>query len=140
MFYANWCPHCTAMVDTWTALHEKYGIKYGIHAIDCAEEANKEVCSKFGVTGFPTIKVWNQGQLTDYQGGRDIASLERTLLSLPKGKIVPPRMVMTGGGSRRRTSTRRRSLVKCTGKKSDKKPCKRNALPGKKRCWQHSSH
>lgn len=26
-------------------------------AIDCADEANQQVCSDFGITGFPTLKV-----------------------------------------------------------------------------------
>ncbi len=28
-----------------------------VAAIDCDEEANKKLCSKYGVKGFPTIKV-----------------------------------------------------------------------------------
>lgn len=26
-------------------------------AIDCADEANQQVCTNFGITGFPTLKV-----------------------------------------------------------------------------------
>lgn len=26
-------------------------------AIDCADEANQQVCADFGITGFPTLKV-----------------------------------------------------------------------------------
>lgn len=26
-------------------------------ALDCADEANQQVCSNFGITGFPTLKV-----------------------------------------------------------------------------------
>lgn len=146
MFYANWCPHCTSMVLKWTALHKKYGKKYSVHAIDCAstDAANKEICSKFGVTGYPTIKLWHQGQLTDYDGGREFDDLEAALLKLETGRIIPPRMAQSGGGAKRRSSSRRRRVSprashasRCTGKTSDGKACKRDAIHGKKRCWQH---
>jgi thiol-disulfide isomerase/thioredoxin len=138
MFYANWCPHCTSMVQTWTALHKKHGSKYSVHAIDCAstDAANKEICSKFGVSGYPTIKLWHQGQLTDYNGGREFDDLEAALL-----KLSPPRMAQSGGGGKRRSSSRRRRISPrashCTGKTSEGKACKRDAIHGKKRCWQH---
>jgi len=131
MFYANWCPHCTDMVIPWSALHKKYGrSKFSVHAIDCAstDAKNQEICSKFGVTGYPTIKVWNQGQLTDYEGGRKFVELEAALLALQT-----PRMA---GGARR--SPRRRRATRCTGKTADEKPCRRDAMHGKKRCWQHT--
>lgn len=130
MFYANWCPHCTAMVSTWEALHQKYKDRFSVMAMDCAAGTPKaeEVCRQFGVNGYPTIKIWNNGRLTDYSGGRDMKSLEQKLLSLGAMK--------SGGGKRITVSTTRHS---CTGKTADGKACKRQPASKCKRCWQHKA-
>lgn len=31
-------------------------------ALDCADEANQQVCAEFGITGFPTLKVRCMGR------------------------------------------------------------------------------
>lgn len=31
-------------------------------ALDCADEANQQVCAEFGITGFPTLKVRCMGE------------------------------------------------------------------------------
>lgn len=54
-------------------------------AVNCDEDVNKPLCSKFGVQGFPTIKVipWNAkhaAQAQDYQGARSAGSIAKHLL------------------------------------------------------------
>lgn len=39
--------------------------------MDCTE-AGKETCGKYGVSGYPTLKVFRNGEMSkDYDGGRD---------------------------------------------------------------------
>jgi protein disulfide-isomerase A3 len=39
--------------------------------VDCPE-AGKDTCSKFGVTGYPTIKIFKNGEKSqDYNGPRE---------------------------------------------------------------------
>lgn len=39
--------------------------------VDCTE-AGKETCSKYGVSGYPTLKIFRNGEMSkDYDGPRD---------------------------------------------------------------------
>ncbi|XP_042641046.1 sulfhydryl oxidase 1 [Tyto alba] len=58
-FFASWCGHCVHFAPTWRALgHDlrEWRPAVMLAAIDCADEANQQVCSDFGITGFPTLK------------------------------------------------------------------------------------
>eukprot|EP00931_Biecheleriopsis_adriatica_P088645 TRINITY_DN6291_c1_g2_i1.p1 TRINITY_DN6291_c1_g2~~TRINITY_DN6291_c1_g2_i1.p1 ORF type:complete len:128 (-),score=42.89 TRINITY_DN6291_c1_g2_i1:40-423(-) len=44
--------------------------------VDCTTEG-KSLCEKHGVSGYPTIKYGEPGDLKDYQGGRDFDSLKK---------------------------------------------------------------
>jgi molecular chaperone DnaK (HSP70) len=47
--------------------------------VDCTEGDNKALCSKYDVKGYPTIKVFNEGDTEGepYEGGRDLKSLKK---------------------------------------------------------------
>ncbi|NXE22123.1 QSOX1 oxidase, partial [Ardeotis kori] len=58
-FFASWCGHCIHFAPTWRALaHDlrEWRPAVMLAAIDCADEANQQVCTEFGITGFPTLK------------------------------------------------------------------------------------
>ncbi|OPJ76867.1 centrosome-associated protein 350 isoform F [Patagioenas fasciata monilis] len=58
-FFASWCGHCVHFAPTWRALaHDirEWRPAVMLAALDCADEANQQVCSNFGITGFPTLK------------------------------------------------------------------------------------
>jgi len=44
--------------------------------VDCTTEG-KSLCEKFSVSGYPTIKYGDPGDLKDYQGGRSYADLKK---------------------------------------------------------------
>jgi hypothetical protein len=44
--------------------------------VDCTTEG-KDLCEKFGVQGYPSIKYGDPAEMKDYQGGRSYADLKK---------------------------------------------------------------
>jgi len=78
-FYAPWCGHCKKMAPAWaqlaTELKKSHPGQITIGDVDCT--IHREVCSKYDVKGFPTLKSFMDGELQSaYSGGRDLAALK----------------------------------------------------------------
>jgi len=74
-FYAPWCGHCKSLTPAWKQAAEELDGVVNIGAVDA--DQHKSLGSKFGVKGFPTIKVFgaNKKSPKDYRGGRDATSI-----------------------------------------------------------------
>ena len=99
-FFAPWCGHCKKLAPVWeelaTALDSSKD-KVSIAKVDA--DAEKDLGKRFGVQGFPTIK-WFDGKSDkpeDYNGGRDLESLQEFVVSKTgikiKKKATPPSRV-----------------------------------------------
>ncbi|KAF0774950.1 hypothetical protein AaE_001350, partial [Aphanomyces astaci] len=69
-FYAPWCGHCKSLAPEWKKAAKALDGIVNVAAVDC--DQHKELAGKYGVNGFPTIKVFgeNKRSPTDYQGQR----------------------------------------------------------------------
>uniref|UniRef100_A0A7S0HA67 Thioredoxin domain-containing protein n=1 Tax=Hanusia phi TaxID=3032 RepID=A0A7S0HA67_9CRYP len=78
-FYAPWCGHCKAMKPAWDDLGKHYLASSSvlIGDVDCTSE--NELCSKYGVSGYPTIKYFPTGDKEGkpYNGGRSLDDLKK---------------------------------------------------------------
>ena len=78
-FFAPWCGHCKKMAPDWVLLADMHANseKYEIAEVDCTE--NQELCSRYDVEGFPTLKVFPIGSLEadDYNGGRTLEDYKK---------------------------------------------------------------
>lgn len=70
-FYQPWCGHCQAMKPAWDKLFEEVNESVFIADVNCSEEP--ELCSD--VRGYPTMKVYLDGDVTIYDGGRSFEEL-----------------------------------------------------------------
>ncbi|CAI5482116.1 unnamed protein product [Closterium sp. Yama58-4] len=91
-FYTPWCGHCKRLAPDW----EKVALLYRttpdivIAKLDC--EAEKEICQKFGVAGYPTLKFF-PAQATTPRDFAEQRTLENIVAFLNKklgSKIVLP--------------------------------------------------
>lgn len=78
MFYAPWCGHCKRLKPEYekaASLLVGNDPPIALAKVDCTE-AGKDTCGKFGVTGYPTIKIFRQGEVSqDYNGPRDASGI-----------------------------------------------------------------
>ena len=94
------CGHCKNLAPVYDELADSFkssSSKVVIAKVDA--DAHKDLGSRFGISGFPTIK-WFDGKSKDpedYSGGRDLESLQKFITektgARPKGVVKPPSSV-----------------------------------------------
>ncbi|KAJ8900815.1 hypothetical protein NDN08_000114 [Rhodosorus marinus] len=90
-FYAPWCGHCKSLAPSWekAAEHLKGVVYFG--GVNCDE--HKDMAQKYGVRGFPTIKVFKGSgsrarRPTEYQGQRSAkAIVDRAKMEIPNNVV-----------------------------------------------------
>eukprot|EP00088_Acartia_fossae_P031449 TRINITY_DN3233_c0_g1_i3.p1 TRINITY_DN3233_c0_g1~~TRINITY_DN3233_c0_g1_i3.p1 ORF type:complete len:487 (-),score=149.91 TRINITY_DN3233_c0_g1_i3:914-2374(-) len=80
MFYAPWCGHCKRLKPEFEKSAGdllKNDPPVTLAKVDCTE-GGKESCNKFEVRGYPTLKIFRNGELSaDYNGPREAAGITK---------------------------------------------------------------
>lgn len=94
-FYAPWCGHCKSLKPIYEKVAEAFANEKScvVAALD-ATEANS-IAQKYGVTGYPTLKIFTNGEVKEYDGDRTEQEFVTYLnkicgtLRLPGGGLLP---------------------------------------------------
>lgn len=91
-FYAPWCGHCKSMIPAYSKLAERMKAETDGVAIGKVDATvDNELGSKYGVQGFPTLKLFINGEPVDYAGGRE----EEAMFNWLKKKTGPSAVEIT---------------------------------------------
>lgn len=85
-FTAPWCGHCQRLAPQFHGAASKLDGVVKFANVDCEVETNKATCSKYGVRGFPTIKVFPSTKRRlprDYERERS----EKELITFAEGLL-----------------------------------------------------
>jgi len=76
-FYAPWCGHCKSLAPVYEQLAQAFAGEKDVVVAKVDATVDGDIATKFGVTGYPTIKFFPAGSAepVDYTGGRDIDPL-----------------------------------------------------------------
>uniref|UniRef100_A0A8C2D1Z7 Protein disulfide-isomerase A3 n=1 Tax=Cyprinus carpio TaxID=7962 RepID=A0A8C2D1Z7_CYPCA len=68
-FFAPWCGHCQQLAPEYEAAATKLKGTLPLAKVDCT--VNSETCERFGVNGYPTLKIFRNGdEAGSYDGPR----------------------------------------------------------------------
>ncbi|XP_078097604.1 protein disulfide-isomerase A3 [Mustelus asterias] len=68
-FFAPWCGHCKRLAPEYEAAATRLKGKVPLAKVDCT--ANTNICTKYGVSGYPTLKIFRDGEESgSYDGPR----------------------------------------------------------------------
>uniref|UniRef100_A0A8C8F2P8 Protein disulfide-isomerase A6 n=1 Tax=Oncorhynchus tshawytscha TaxID=74940 RepID=A0A8C8F2P8_ONCTS len=95
-FFAPWCGHCKSLEPEWaaaaSAVKEQTKDKVHLGAVDAT--VHQGLASRYGIRGFPTIKIFKKGEEPeDYQGGRTRGDIIAGALDLFSDNAAPPELL-----------------------------------------------
>jgi len=70
MFHAPWCGHCKQLSPTWNSVAYHLKGEVNVGKVDCT--ANGRICQEMNVQGYPTLKIVQGKESTEYRGSRQI--------------------------------------------------------------------
>ncbi|RKF79362.1 putative protein disulfide-isomerase [Golovinomyces cichoracearum] len=95
-FYSPGCIHCRNLMPIYEKSAQKLAGLVKVAAVNCEKESNIDLCSSFGITGFPTLKISKPRKtdgrpfVEDYQGARSVKAIVETLIDKIPNYVEKP--------------------------------------------------
>lgn len=81
-FNTTWCYWSKKLLPTWKKLEIDMSNKdINILDIKCDKDNNEELCKRYQVNGYPTIKLINGNNIIDYEGNRSLEDMKKFIES-----------------------------------------------------------
>ena len=74
-FYAPWCGHCKRLAPDYKKLADVFAEEKNVVIAEVDADKYKDLARSYGVTGYPTLKLFKNGEIVDYKEARDLESL-----------------------------------------------------------------
>ena len=81
-FYSPYCPHCQHLAPTWDELFTRSKDQTYIGRVDCTAKDGRPLCTKYKVTGYPTLLYMAPGshEAVKYDGKRNLDDFEEFMM------------------------------------------------------------
>ena len=103
LVFAPWCGHCQRLEPEYEKAAKRLSGLAKLVAVDCDNQVNQQICGKYGVKGFPTLKIFGAGKKgmpMDYNYERSSDAIYKTVLSK-----LPSIYIKDIGGNSKRSFT-----------------------------------
>jgi len=87
-FYAPWCGHCKSFAPTYELVAAELEGKAGVGKVDAT--VHKNLGERYGVQGYPTIKIIKNNEAFDYKGARSKEAVVNKVLEYADPNWKPP--------------------------------------------------
>jgi protein disulfide-isomerase len=86
-FHAPWCGYCKQLLPIWQKLIKKYDEKTlknekKIKLISLDSEAHQKLAKKYGISGFPTLKLFKKKKVVEYENKNTYVEISKFIKNL----------------------------------------------------------